>query len=211
MSQPPPPPAQAAPRRTRLTAQQRRESILDAATHVFADSGYQRGKVSDIAARIGVSEPVVFQNFGTKAALYAAVLERAALLVTGQLKAAVDAGQPVPDLLAAWLAPEHIDRMHSRGSVGVLFVDAVGHGAGPEVQEAARKAVQQVATGMAELLRRGQRAGDIRADLDPDAGAWWLMSLLTSHGFRTTVMTDRATIEPALTRLALEALTRPAR
>src|SRR5215472_10533010 len=62
-----------AARRTRLPAAERR-----AATEVFAQSGYRAGKVSEVAARVGVTEPVVFQNFGSKAALFAAVLERAA-------------------------------------------------------------------------------------------------------------------------------------
>jgi hypothetical protein len=35
-------------RRTRLTAEQRRESIVNAATEVFAAAGYRAGKVSAI-------------------------------------------------------------------------------------------------------------------------------------------------------------------
>ncbi|GAA1707830.1 TetR/AcrR family transcriptional regulator [Streptomyces yatensis] len=210
MSQPPTPSTPAAPRRTRLTAEQRRESILDAATEVFADVGYQRGKVSDIARRIGVSEPVIFQNFGTKASLFSAVLERAARQITAQLRAAVDGGQSVPDLLAAWLAPDHVDRMHARGSVGVLFADNLGPATAPEVHGAVRTAVQQITAGLAELLRQGRRTGDIRADLDPETGAWWLMSLLNSHHFRAAVMDNRSALEPGLTRLLLESLTRPA-
>ena len=77
----------APPRRTRLTAEQRRESILNAATEVFAAAGYRAAKVSDVAARIGVSEPVIFQNFGSKEALYAAVLDRAAHGIRGELQA----------------------------------------------------------------------------------------------------------------------------
>src|SRR6516162_5189347 len=78
-------------RRTRLTAEQRRESILDAATEVFAAAGYRAGKVSDVAARVGVTEPVIFQNFGSKAALYAAVLDRVAAEIRDELQA--QAGQ----------------------------------------------------------------------------------------------------------------------
>ncbi|HEY2265019.1 MAG TPA: helix-turn-helix domain-containing protein, partial [Streptosporangiaceae bacterium] len=59
------------PRRTRLNAAQRRESILAAAVEVFSAAGYRAGKVSDVAALVGVSEPVIFQNFGSKAALFA--------------------------------------------------------------------------------------------------------------------------------------------
>src|SRR3984885_6896151 len=72
-------------KRTRLSAAERRETILRAATEVFAEAGYRAGKVSDVAARVGVTEPVIFQNFGSKAALFAAVLERAAAQVRASL------------------------------------------------------------------------------------------------------------------------------
>ena len=52
---------------------------------MFAQTGYRAAKVSDVAARIGVSEPVIFQNFGSKAALFAAVVERAAAEVKASL------------------------------------------------------------------------------------------------------------------------------
>ena len=61
-----------APGRVRLPAADRRETILLAATDVFAQAGYRAAKVCDVAARIGVTEPVIFQNFGSKAALFAA-------------------------------------------------------------------------------------------------------------------------------------------
>ncbi|QPP05011.1 hypothetical protein G4Z16_03810 [Streptomyces bathyalis] len=68
-----------------------------------------------------------------------------------------------------------------------------------------------MATGLADLLRQGQSDGDIRPDLDPVTGAWWLMSQLGSHGFRAAVVPDRNTVEPGLSRLLLESLTRPSR
>src|SRR6516162_7809556 len=92
-------------RRTRLTAEQRRESILKAATEVFAATGYRAGKVSDVAARVGVSEPVIFQNFGSKSALYAAVLERAAAKVRASLDDLAAAFGSASGLLAHVLTP----------------------------------------------------------------------------------------------------------
>src|SRR5207302_2617532 len=71
--------------RTRLAAAERRETILRAAAEVFAEAGYRAGKVSDVAARVGVTEPVIFQHFGSKAALFAAVVERAAAEVRASL------------------------------------------------------------------------------------------------------------------------------
>lgn len=93
-----------APRRTRLPAAERRETILRAATEVFAEAGYRAAKVSDVAERIGVTEPVIFQNFGSKAALFAAVVDRAASQVRAWLDDfAADAG-PTSALLAHVLA-----------------------------------------------------------------------------------------------------------
>jgi AcrR family transcriptional regulator len=85
----------AGPRRRRLPAAERRETILRAASAVFAESGYRAAKVSDVAARVGVTEPVIFQNFGSKAALFAAVIERAAAEVRAALDALPVTGDPV--------------------------------------------------------------------------------------------------------------------
>lgn len=193
--------------RVRLTSAQRRESILVAATEVFAESGYRRGKVSSVAARLGVSEPVVFQNFGSKAALFSAVLDRAVSSVHGALIAAADHGTTVPDLLAAFLAPGHMERFHAPGSLGFLFADATSLTAEPGVEDAARQALRRLADAFADLLRRGQRDGGIRPDLDPAAGAWWLMSMLSARTFRAAIMPGQADLETRLTAMALETLT----
>src|ERR1700747_2862593 len=92
-------------RRTRLSAEQRRETILEAATEVFAARGYRAGRVSDVAARIGVPEPVIFQNFGSKAALFAAVLDRLADDVRASLDAVTVHHESAASLLAHILGP----------------------------------------------------------------------------------------------------------
>ena len=94
-----------APGRTRLPAAERRETILRAAAEVFAEAGYRAGKVSDVAARVGVTEPVIFQNFGSKAALFAAVLERAAAEVRASLDALAAGFGSASGLLAHVLTP----------------------------------------------------------------------------------------------------------
>ncbi len=111
-------------RRTRLTAAQRRESILEAATEVFAAAGYRAGKVSDIAARVRVTEPVIFQNFGTKAALYAAVLDRMAGQTQAELQALTDHHGSAPELLAHVLSPPPGSQPHGPGAHHQLFADA---------------------------------------------------------------------------------------
>jgi AcrR family transcriptional regulator len=201
-------PAPAAkPRRTRLSAADRQASILAAATEVFAESGYQRGTMSDVARRVGVSEPVVFQNFGSKSAVFAAVLDHAAEQMTAELTRWAQACPTIGAWLADLLAPEHLTRVHARGTLGVLFADAMTPTAEPAVLEAGRRANRSVARTLADLLDQGRRDGSIRADVEPEAGAWWLMSLLASQGFRFSVAPDPAAQEAALGALTLGLLT----
>ncbi|MFB7633415.1 TetR family transcriptional regulator [Streptomyces sp. NPDC056149] len=205
-----PTPAPATPRRTRMSAAERRATILDAAIEVFAELGYQRSKISTIAARVGVSEPVVFQNFGSKSALFAAVLQRAADQLADNARPALEADQSVLAFLTEQMSPQHLEALHAHGSAGVLFSDAMGLTADPEVAAAARSAVQRVAEVLADLINKGQQAGELRQDLDPNTGAWWLLSLLAAHRFRAAVLEDHADLEEQLATLSLETLTGPA-
>lgn len=191
----------------RLDAQERRASILAAAGELFAQVGYHRCRVSDVAARLGITEPVVFQNFGSKPALYAAVLDDAAETLSTHLRGYLDEGRSVAGLLDEILAPGRLDEMHIPGSPGALFADAVSLTADPEVEAAARHGVRKVAQALTALLAHGQTTGEISADINPATGAWWLLSLMASHRFRSAVMPYRKQMEANLATMARAALT----
>jgi TetR/AcrR family transcriptional regulator len=56
--------------RHRLSAAARREMILSAALEVFAEHGLEGGRLRQVAARAGISEPYLFRHFASKAELY---------------------------------------------------------------------------------------------------------------------------------------------
>jgi len=201
----------APPRRTRLTAEQRRESILNAATEVFAAAGYRAAKVSDVAARIGVSEPVIFQNFGSKEALYAAVLDRVAHGIPGELQAQADQHGSAAEVLAHVLSPSWAGGRHEPGAHEMLFGDAATLLADPGLTEPARSAARSLAGHLADLVRRGQADGSIRAGADPEAAAWMLLSVLSARSWRAAVMPGPGRLEGDVADLALQALVPPGR
>src|SRR5690242_20505696 len=59
-------------RTRRLSAQERRADLLEAAVIEFAESGYHGTRTADIAARAGVSQPYVYALFPDKRALFLA-------------------------------------------------------------------------------------------------------------------------------------------
>lgn len=61
----------------RMSADERREEILQAAMIEFARGGLTGTSTETIAARAGISQPYLFRLFGTKKELFLAVVERA--------------------------------------------------------------------------------------------------------------------------------------
>src|SRR6478752_10822695 len=61
---------------TRLSADERRADVLDAALIEFADRGFEGTSTEDIAKRAGISQPYLFRLFGTKKDLYIASVSR---------------------------------------------------------------------------------------------------------------------------------------
>ncbi len=59
----------------RLSSQQRRSAILDAAIRLFAERGFRGVTTRELAAAVGVSEPVLYQHFPSKKELYTAIIE----------------------------------------------------------------------------------------------------------------------------------------
>lgn len=60
----------------RKSAEERRESVLDAAYVEFAVHGLDGASTENIASRAGISQPYVFRLFGTKKQLFIAVVAR---------------------------------------------------------------------------------------------------------------------------------------
>ena len=60
----------------RLSAEERRDDVLDAALIEFAERGLEGTSTEDIARRAGISQPYLFRLFGTKKELYKASVSR---------------------------------------------------------------------------------------------------------------------------------------
>nr|WP_179423705.1 TetR/AcrR family transcriptional regulator [Pedococcus badiiscoriae] len=70
---------------------EREEQILRIAEEVFAERGFQATTMEDIAERVGVTKPLIYEYFGSKEGLLSACITRA----RSQLRVATE---------AAWLA-----------------------------------------------------------------------------------------------------------
>lgn len=81
-------------RRTRMTGAERREQLLDIGRTLFAERGFEGTSVEEIAAKAGVSKPVVYEHFGGKEGLYAVVVDREMRSLLDLVTGALTAGHP---------------------------------------------------------------------------------------------------------------------
>ena len=65
----------------------RKEEILDVATRLFAERGYEGTSMNDVAERVGMRKASLFYHFATKDSLYEAVLDRLVASMQEQLEA----------------------------------------------------------------------------------------------------------------------------
>lgn len=138
----------AAPRR-RLAEAERREVILGAATHVFAEHGYEGASISEIAERSGVTRPIVYDHFPTKKALLLALIERHhARFMTSLADRA--GGRKLDEALFAELVDGYLDEVAADpGGWRILCLE---RSSDPEIAEVQRGTGEEVDAALASLL-----------------------------------------------------------
>ena len=96
----------------RKSKEVRHEEILDAALQEFAQLGLHGASTEDIARRAGISQPYVFRLFGTKKALFIAVVARC-FRQTHELFARAAEGKRGEEALEA-MGEAYVERLRSR-------------------------------------------------------------------------------------------------
>jgi TetR/AcrR family transcriptional regulator len=153
----------------RLTAESRRQAVLDTACRVFSQTSYRGATTAEIAREAGISEPILYRHFGSKRDLYLACLEEA----WGSFRAVCEealAGDPGKCLGAigdAYMAKSRKIRVID------LWIQGLNEASADKaIAAAVRKQVREVHDFFADVIRDGQRRGVIHADRDPVAEAW---------------------------------------
>jgi AcrR family transcriptional regulator len=77
-----------------MTGKERRQQLLDIGRSLFAERGFEATSIEEIAARAGVSKPVVYEHFGGKEGLYAVVVDREMQRLLDRVVSALTAGHP---------------------------------------------------------------------------------------------------------------------
>ena len=152
------------PRRSTVVAEETRELILQAAEIEFANRGFARARLEDIAEPVGITRAAIIYHFGDKQALYAAVLDATFTALAEQIRAALEADAPhaerVERLIGAW-----VDYAAERPTLARLFIREVADSQ-RELAPELRQLVDPMFSLVTEGIEKGQEAGAFRK-IDP--------------------------------------------
>jgi AcrR family transcriptional regulator len=144
--------------RKRLTGAARREVIESAAMDVFAERGYHGASIDEIARRSGVTAPVIYDHFESKAALHGRLLDRTRDDLLAMWRANLGGGgtleQQIAQAFDAWAryveAHPYAPRMFFRETTGVAEIREMHRG----IAAAANDALAEILASMgAEQVR----------------------------------------------------------
>jgi len=153
----------------RLTAEARRQAVLDTACRVFSRSSYRGATTAEIAREAGISEPILYRHFGSKRDLYLACLDEAwqSFRDVCEEAMAADPERCLGAISDAYMAKGKKIRVID------LWIQALNEASSDKVIAAAvRRQIREVRDFFADVIRDGQRRGVLHADRDADAEAW---------------------------------------
>lgn len=143
----------------------KRERILDAAIKVFAAEGFYNAKVSQIAQAAGVADGTIYLYFKSKDDLLIQLFEDRMEIVNANLRAALSKETSAVERL------KHVVRLHlalvesNRDMAEVISVEL--RQSSKFIREYANPKFADFLRSIAGAVVEGQRAGELRSDIDP--------------------------------------------
>ena len=161
-----------------------RERLLAAAEDVFFTHGYGAASVDAIAAAAGYTTGAIYSNFGGKADLLLAVLERVAEQELAAMRAALDGALSDEQVLAAFTSSfaADSDRWRARVAATVEFVAAAR--TKPELARRIDEAQARVDAALGEVLLAVNRGLGLPPPADLDNLTRAVNSLMGGYAVR---------------------------
>jgi AcrR family transcriptional regulator len=157
--------------RRRVPRAQREETMLEAAGAAFAARGFHAASMDAIAEAAGISKPMLYNYFGSKAGLYVAYVERSGTALMASMRSAAAPDAPAEERLHAGILAflSYVD--DHRSGWAVLYEEATTHG-GPLAAEVAE--LRERIAGMLARLFASEALAHAFAGAGESLANWWL-------------------------------------
>jgi TetR/AcrR family fatty acid metabolism transcriptional regulator len=173
----------------RLTREEKRANIVDAAVEVFAEKGYRSARVSDIARRAGVADGTIYLYFRNKEDLLLTIFEEKMEELLTSLEAALD-GLDAPLDRARAFARFHFHALRTKPALAQVLQVEVRQST-RFVREYRPERLWEYLNVFQTIVKDGQEVGVFRSDLDAFLVKWAFFGALDELSIQWVVARRR--------------------
>ena len=188
----------------RLKAPERRQQLLDVATKLFADYGYDATTTAAIAEAAGVTEPILYRHFDSKQELFVAIVRSVSEQTMDHWREVIGA-VPDPAEQIRRIAEEFPEHLRQLADAYHVIHGALATSRDRKVAGVMKEHYGQIEKFFVQIITRGQDAGVFRPQLDPKGPAWQL--IMTGIGYAMIALNLQPP-EQGLIKNAIESILR---
>jgi len=166
---------------TRLSADKRKEQLLDRAAELFAQRGYARATTSELAKSAGVTEPIIYRHFASKRDLYVALISRTAARTLDHWRERLEGASDPAERLRRLLGENPMVSPEGRDAYRVLL-QAITEVDDPAICKAASTHFRDLHTFLADEIHRAQDERKVAGRFTPELIAWTLIHVGLGYG-----------------------------
>lgn len=151
--------------------------ILAAAERCFASNGFHGATIAQICAEAGISPGHLYHYFASKEAIISSITDAGLAYIMSRYALVGEDTDAVAVLISEF---EQLKALHRESGPGVLLDVLAEAGRNPAIRKNLQDTSQRMRKLLADFLHKGQMRGQIDPDLDLDATAAMLISIIDS-------------------------------
>jgi AcrR family transcriptional regulator len=158
----------------RLPANERRQSILDAALTVLSAEGYAGTTTARVAQHVGISEPILYRHFSSKRALLRALLDEIITRMLGAFQELIkEETGPVKALRLICHAYPKLSERYQREFR--IINQTLVQTDDPKTRQMLADHYRAYHAFLEKLIAQSQQSGVFRRDIPASVGAWHII------------------------------------
>lgn len=169
---------------------EKRTRIIDAAIRVFAERGFHQARVTDIATQAGVADGTIYLYFRNKEDLLLTIFEEKMQDINVGLQRELAGVEDALDRIRVFARYHFRLVQDERALAEVLQIEL--RLSNKFLKEYRPKPLWAYLDQFADILRAGQAAGKVRADVDPFVAKWAFFGALDELAMQWVLARGRA-------------------
>lgn len=169
---------------TRKTGQERRRQILDTMLRMAGEEGPDAVTTKALAERVGVTEPALYRHFPAgKPEMWRTLAAMLGERMQAAWRTALGEADPAPVRLRQLVATQ-LQLIAAIPALPAILFSRALHQGNPALRAGMAEVAGRFHARLEHVLSEGQRVGEIDPDVDPDAAAWLLISVVQGTAIR---------------------------